>query len=360
MLDVFLLMRVSHLSAGLVSLLIDRRRYRRPPLAIGAFAVVATESIWLARRCRRTQGYTDPVVTTVDTAVGCAGLVACAMALRSEEQFGSTNWMFPLTLFSAVGASAGFRRRWQSLGAATAFMTTYTVATRARTPRQWSDRLFGAFQYAGCFVGGDLLIRRHRANAALIEQAEHDAVAHARRAAQTQERARAGIELHAGARTTLEELRAMWSSDRARARRVAQREAIRLRRAIRDDEGAETFDLVRQLEEVARAVAGSGMRCELVLDELAWQPSSETVTALMHAVRAALDNAIEHGGVTSAVVRVAEIERGIEVTVRDRGCGSVRRDCPTSVAEPMQGVAGEAEWWSEPGRGARVILRVAP
>jgi signal transduction histidine kinase len=358
MLDVFVWMRISHLSAGLVSLLIDRHRYRRPRLAMTTFAVVATESIWLTRRCRRTQSYTDPVVTTVDTTVGCAALVACAMALSPEDQFGSTNWMFPLTLFSAVGASAGFRRRAESLSSAAAFMATYSVATRARTSRQWTQSLFGAFQYAGCFVGGDLLIRRHRANAALIEQADHDAVAHARRVAQARERDRASVELHAGALATLEELRQTWSTDRTRARALARREAIRLRRAIRDD-NVDTVDLVRQLEEVAREVASLGMRCELILDELDRRPSRDTVTALTHAVRAALNNAIEHAGVTSAVVRVAETDGGIEITVRDRGRGSDRRDCPPSVAASMQTVAGAAEWWSEPGRGARVVLRVA-
>lgn len=359
MLDVFLWTRLSHLSAGLVSLLIDRRRYRRPRLAIATFAVVAAESFWLTRRCLRTRSYDDPVVTTVDTTVGCAALIACAAALRPEDQFGSTNWMFPVTLFSAVGASAGYRRRWQSLGAATAFMTTYTVATWTRTSNQWRQSLFGAFQYAGCFVGGDLLIRRHRGNAALIEQAHHDAVERARRVAGAQERARAGVELHTGALATLVDLRATWSSNPARARTVARREAIRLRRALRDD-GVDAFDLTRRLEEVARDVADSGMRCELILDELDRNPGPETVTALTHAVRAALDNTIQHAGVTSAVVRVAEVEQGIEITVRDRGRGCERRDCPPSVADPVRRVAGVVEWWSAPGRGTRVVLRVAP
>ena len=116
-------------------------------------------------------------------------------------------------------------------------MTTYTAATRARTSHQWGQSLFGAFQYAGCFVGGDLLIRRHRANAARIEQADRDAVERAQRVAQAQERARAGIELHAGALASLQELRATWANDRGRARAIARREAIRLRRAIRDDDG---------------------------------------------------------------------------------------------------------------------------
>ena len=47
-------------------------------------------------------------VATVDTVTGCAGLVACALAVRPDDQFNAINWMFPLTLFSAVAGSAGF------------------------------------------------------------------------------------------------------------------------------------------------------------------------------------------------------------------------------------------------------------
>jgi signal transduction histidine kinase len=357
MLDVFLWMRISHLGAGLVSLLLDRRRYRRPALALVTLGVVASESMWLARRSRRAGGFVDPVVTTVDTAVGCAGLVACAVALHPDDQFGSSNWMFPLTLFSAVGASAGLRERRQSIAATVALLSTYSIATNARTTGRVRQSLFGAFQYAGCFVGGDLLIRRHRGNAVLIEQAGRDAVERAGSVAREHERARLNRELHVGALSTLEALRAEWQTDRTRARTIARREAIRLRRAIRSDHGVETLDVAFRLEEVARDLAGSGMRCELLVDDVE-ELSPPVATAVVDAVRAALQNVIEHSGAAHAIVRVAGTKAGIEITVRDRGRGSDRHASPPSVVDPIRHVGGEVEWWSVPGRGARVAIRV--
>src|SRR5450631_4480060 len=91
MLEVFLWMRVNHLAAALVSLSVDRGRYRRPRLGDAAFACVLGESLWLARRCHPRGGYTDPGVATLDTAVGCAGLLACAAALGPSDQYGSSN-----------------------------------------------------------------------------------------------------------------------------------------------------------------------------------------------------------------------------------------------------------------------------
>ena len=142
-------MRCYHLGAGLVSLVVDRRRYRHPRLADAAFTAVAVESLWLFVRARRRGAYDDPRVVTVDTLTGCAGLVACALAVRPDDQFNAINWMFPLTLFSAVAGSAGFPRRAQSLTAGTALAATYALATGSQTEGSRRGALFGVWQYAG-------------------------------------------------------------------------------------------------------------------------------------------------------------------------------------------------------------------
>ena len=156
-------MRCYHLGAGLVSLVVDRRRYRHPRLADAAFTAVAVESLWLFVRARRRGAYDDPRVATVDTLTGCAGLVACALAVRPDDQFNAINWMFPLTLFSAVAGSAGFPRRAQSLTAGTALAATYALATGSQTEGSRRGALFGVWQYAGCLIAGDVLLRRIRA-----------------------------------------------------------------------------------------------------------------------------------------------------------------------------------------------------
>jgi signal transduction histidine kinase len=358
MLQVFLWMRITHLASGLVSLSVDRGRYRRPRLGDAAFAIAVAESAWLARRCWRQGSYSDPSAATVDTITGCSGVLACAAALDPADQFGASNFMFPLTLFSAVAASAGYGRRRHAATAAAALMGSYALATASRTSGRRHHSLFGAVQYAGCFVGGDILIRRNRANAVLIEQAANAAVARASRVAEEGERRRLSDELHAGALEALEEVGTTWEQDRTRAKARAGREAIRLRRAIRHDGLADTPELARRLEDAVAELADHGLRVELILYELERDPSPERVTALTTAVRAALENVLVHARVTSAVVRAANSDHSVEVSVRDRGGGCTRPDPPASVAEPVRGVGGETQWWSEPGRGARLRLRV--
>jgi signal transduction histidine kinase len=358
MLDVFLWMRLNHLVAGLVSLTVDRGRYRRPRLGDAAFACAIAESLWLVRRCLPRRRYTERAVATVDTVVGCAGLLSCAAALDPTEQFGSSNFMFPLTLFSAIAASAGFTRRREAVAAALALMTCYVVGTTSHTSGRRHRSLFGAAQYASCFIGGDILIRRNRANAVLIERIAHSAVAQAGRVAEERERRRVSADLHAGALESLEEVRSTWRTDRPRARARAGREAIRLRRALHHDGRDGGPELARRLEETIAEAGDRGLRVETILDELERDPTPERTAALTAAVRAALDNVLRHAGVVSAVVRVTNTDDGVEVSIRDRGRGSTRPGVPSSVERPVRAVGGETDWWSEPGRGARLRLRV--
>ena len=181
------------------------------------------------------------------------------------------------------------------------------------------------------------------------------------------ERARLSRDLHAGALATLEELRAGWSTDRARARTLARRESIRLRRAIRGDDTGTELDLTRRLEDIARDLADSGMRCDLILDDLDHDPNEETAAAIADAVRAALDNAVTHAGVNHSVVRVAEFDEGIEVTVRDprsrlRRVPTVRprsrARCAASAASRSGGRSpGAAPGWCFGSRDERARAR---
>jgi signal transduction histidine kinase len=354
----FIWMRCYHLGAGLVSLGVDRRRYRRPRLADAVFAVVAAESLWVFLQLRRRGAYNDARVATVDTATGCAGLVACALAVRPDDQFNAINWMFPLTLFSAVAGSAGFPRRVQSLVGGTALAATYALATGSQTSSSRRSAIFGVWQYAGCLIAGDVLLRRIRANAAATEAARQTAVERAGRVAQERERTRLHAELHAGALQTLTELRAKWHVDREGARVLARREAIRLRRALQGDDLLGADRLARRLDEVSDVVAASGLQVELVVDVLESEPSGEIADALAQAVEAALDNVVAHARVRDAVVRVTELGDDLEVTVRDRGAGAVLVEPPARVRGPVERVGGRVEVWSAPERGTRVTIRV--
>ena len=105
---VFLFMRAYHVFAGALTLLFDRRRFVRQRLAWLVFTGLVGESAWLARRTLRRGDYADGSVAVVDVSLVALGLAMCSAALPAEEQFNATNWMFPVSLMSGVGAASAF------------------------------------------------------------------------------------------------------------------------------------------------------------------------------------------------------------------------------------------------------------
>jgi signal transduction histidine kinase len=116
--------------------------------------------------------------------------------------------------------------------------------------------------------------------------------------------------------------------------------------------------LSARLQQVVEELAGLGLRVELVLDQLGQDLPHERSVALVASVEAALKNVIAHAGVVHALVRATIDDGVVEVTVRDRGRGSMLEGPPASVATSVRDVGGEVAWWSAPGRGTRVTLRV--
>lgn len=95
---------------------------------------------------------------------------------------------------------------------------------------------------------------------------------------------------------------------------------------------------------------------DLVLDEAS--------TAAVDAAREAMVNAAKHAGVDTLDVYAEASEEGVEIFIRDRGCGfdpeSVSEDrhgIAQSIHARMQRVGGEAEIRSAVGRGTTVMVR---
>lgn len=122
-------------------------------------------------------------------------------------------------------------------------------------------------------------------------------------------------------------------------------------------------NLVTALREAVERASGRGLTVELVTAEATVQPSPVVTEALAQAVGEALTNVAKHAGVGRAVVRVVTSPDGVEVTVRDHGCGfdadAVRPGfgIPQSITARMRELGGDAVVSSRPGRGTRVRLR---
>jgi signal transduction histidine kinase len=89
----------------------------------------------------------------------------------------------------------------------------------------------------------------------------------------------------------------------------------------------------------------------------------DVARALLAAIRACLDNVVNHSGATTAELEVVYTETTITVMVTDRGTGFDPRAVPadrlglrTSVVERIEAVGGRVEIWSAPGEGTSVII----
>ncbi len=151
----------------------------------------------------------------------------------------------------------------------------------------------------------------------------------------------------------------------AQLRRLARSEAMQLRHALDELIEEHRSRLGDELAVVARSAAEWGLRVELVVGELDGEGlTQERREALRDAVREALGNIAKHSGVTTAVVRVETVARGVQVTVRDHGTGfeAVESTYGFGIRESIFGrmreADGEATIESCPGRGTRIRLWV--
>ena len=147
-------------------------------------------------------------------------------------------------------------------------------------------------------------------------------------------------------------------ADRAAARRIAQKEAIRLRRALHGGLRTDESNILLRVDALVQQLAERGLRVELVTDEIEGVITPDRADATIDALRLALLNVVEHARTRAAIVRVVDAGDALEVTVHDHGVGTDRQAVPTSVREAIEAVGGTAGWRSTPGGGTRVVLRV--
>jgi len=144
---------------------------------------------------------------------------------------------------------------------------------------------------------------------------------------------------------------------------TASRQAIALRAVLQEDHKAPSASLATRLRTLTEEFIASNIRVEVILSEIVdLEPEEPIREALAGAIREALNNVAKHSGAQHAVVRATPSKGGIQVTIRDHGCGFVGNASTHgvglrgSVIERMQRVSGTAEVWSQPGAGTRVTL----
>ena len=350
---VFMAARGGQIVFSALMLANDRRRYARPLLQAAVLGGIVAESAWLSRRLVRARGYDDRIGVWVDCASAAAALLITQRGLGTG---GAAPWAKNVAIGAAIGA-ASTRRPVDTLGTVgTLCAAAVAGGLRARGRDAHVAGLAlavnDAISWAGTHVASRAYLTAHRRNARSRDEADALRVERGAAAAAQAERNRQHEQLH---QVTIGVLgRIADGTDAAAAVTSARAEAARLRYALRTG-GRVPQGLDRALAGVAERAAG--IRVELVTAELSVELPAAVTAALRDAVRRAVEAARDLGGADRAVVRAADTNGGVTVTVRDHGCGCAPG---SAYAAHLAGIAappgGTVAVWSEPGEGVRVTL----
>jgi signal transduction histidine kinase len=362
----FLLVRAVHLSQGYLDLGTGWRAYQHPVLAVAAAASGTAASAWIIARSMR-RGRLDPAAVVVDVICGIAALLLLTGALQGSDRTTSLNWILPYTVGTAVAAALALPARPALLVpvglSALYLVTVWPEVTGGRGPA--TTAIVNAVSYLGFFTVAALLRAVLLYLADLLEQARRESVTRGAQLAAERERARQYMLIHDSALQTLEAIAKGWGDGNSALRRRAREESERLRLALRDDQPADAgSDLRTRLGLLVAEFAGHGLEIEYVNAELVTAPSQPAAGALCEAAREALTNVLKHAAVSSAIVRVATADDGVELTIRDRGRGFDPARCDagfgmtTSIRGRVAEVGGRAAISSAAGAGTLVRLWV--
>jgi signal transduction histidine kinase len=361
----FLAIRAVHLSQGYLDLATGWHAYHHPALAAAAVAGCSGESAWLLVRSWR-RGQLDPAGVMADVACGIAALFVLTGALGDSDRTTSLNWMLPYTVGTVVAVALAIRVRRAFLVsavlAALYLVSVWPEVVHGQGPA--TTAIVNAVSYLGFFAVAALLRAVLLYLADLLRQARAESVARGEQLAAERERARQHMLIHDSALQTLEAIAKGWGEGGPALRLLAQQEAHHLRLALGDDQSgdADRCDLRIRLGLLIAEFAGRGLNVEFVSAELVTAVPGPVADALSAAAREALTNIVKHAAVLTAVVRVATVGDGVELTIRDRGSGFDQASrCPGfgiaySIRHRISQVGGRTDISSAPGAGTLVRL----
>ena len=318
--------RIGGLAELLLASSLDMTRYSHPALTGALIVAVFAESVLFIGVCQRS-GTVTAGWTTADMLFCTVALVVCAVLTAPRDYHTWANFMYPLSLLTALGAGVGYR----SLPVATAMTTVLTAANVASAVLVHGDPVWNAvpdgMTYYANMVVSWAVTRQLLASGREADLSRADAVDQAGKLAQERERARHARVLHDRVLQTLETLaQGSWVSDADFRTHIAT-EATWLRAFVEGDDTTENSDLLAGLQRLVQRNARIGLRVELNSTQLrdaqplraALRP--ELVDAVVDATQEALTNAAKHSGVDTVVVRAGATATALTVSVLDQGCG---------------------------------------
>jgi signal transduction histidine kinase len=359
----FLAIRAVHITQGYLDVAGGWHAYHDPALATTMAVCGTAESTWMIGRSWR-RSRIDAVAVAVDVLFGMAALLLVGTSLGRGDRTTSLNWMLPFTVGTTVAAGltlscgAGLTL---SAGLAVVYLITVWPGA-AQGQGSATTALVNAASYLGFFCVATALRIVIFGLVGLLQQARSEAVARGGQLAAEQERARQQRLIHDYALQTLEAIAQGWGEGSPQLRHRARQESQRLRLALRDNYLGEHRGLRAKLDALVGEFACLGLNIDYIDAELESAPPDRVTEALCTAAREALINVFKHAAASTAIVRVATVSDGIELTILDRGRGFDPGRCasgfgvPNSIRRGIAEIGGCAEIRSAPGRGTLVRL----
>jgi signal transduction histidine kinase len=359
---IFLAVRAVHVSQAVISVATAPSSYHPPTLAVAVAGAAVVESALIAvvDLRHRAHGW---AVARLDALASLAGVVALAAATPEASRTTSLYWMLPYAVGAAVGLA--LTRIDRSALTLTGVLGAAYLAVNAHALAHGGGSMATAIVNAlsiPSFYGIAALLMYFVGRFTIgFDRTRLQAIESERQLAAERERHRYQRMIHDSALQVLEAIGAGRAGDAEQMRRRARVEAQTMRSVL--DGGNERATLVEALQHLARSVElDGGLRIDVTFGRDLPDLDLPAADALLAAGREALTNAAKHAGARRATARLQARDGGVELVVRDEGCGFDRATTPEgfglsqSVRARMAEIAGRADVSSTPGLGTTVRL----
>lgn len=336
--------------------------YRWPALVIGLYVAYLGWAVALCHAAVRADHVGRGWMRT-DVVVGSVVALVVGLACRPGWAGTWLNWTLGPVMGASIVAVVYGRGRERYL-LTVALMAAYGLGLHRElgTATGVNAVISSAVAIAAFTVAAALVVGRLRATAARSDRAGAEAITAREEQARLEERVRQYDLLHTNVLATLTIIArgADELTDQLRTR--CARDARFLRAVIQSVTDVEPEGFNVALAGMLADQGALGLEVHYSVDELPGHLPPDVVSALIHAVREALNNVVKHSGVNEAWVVAIGGPTGVEITVTDRGVGfdpaTVGRGLglTQAIEGRMTEIGGQVEISSYAGHGTSVKL----